>query len=100
MKTSILSIAVFLLLVQSYLSVFGQEGLLPFTEVSEEAGIQHAFQVGQATFGGGVAVLDFDRDGWEDLYVTGGDEEDVRLGGHGLKISNPEMSVAMVGCSS
>ncbi|MEM1326601.1 MAG: FG-GAP-like repeat-containing protein [Bacteroidota bacterium] len=48
-----------------------------FTEVSESAGINHAFQIDLATFGGGACVLDFDNDGWEDLYVTGGVQEDA-----------------------
>ena len=47
-----------------------------FTEVSAAAGINHFFQVDLATFGGGAAVLDFDQDGWEDLYVTGGNAPD------------------------
>lgn len=48
-----------------------------FTEVSASAGINHAFQVDLATFGGGAAVLDFDNDGWEDVYITGGVANDV-----------------------
>ncbi|MDN5202169.1 CRTAC1 family protein [Fulvivirgaceae bacterium BMA10] len=43
-----------------------------FTDVTEEAGINHAFRVFQGTFGGGVAVLDYDNDGLEDLFIAGG----------------------------
>ena len=43
-----------------------------FTDVSDEAGIDHFFVTHQGTFGGGVAVLDFNNDGHEDLFVAGG----------------------------
>ncbi len=49
----------------------------PFQEISAEVGIQHVFRVDKATFGGGVAVLDIDNDGFEDLYVTGGRSGDA-----------------------
>ncbi len=48
-----------------------------FTEVSREAGINHYFEVDLATFGGGAAVLDFNNDGYEDLYITGGKANDA-----------------------
>lgn len=48
-----------------------------FVEVSAAAGINHAFKIDLATFGGGACVIDFDNDGFEDLYVTGGVNPDV-----------------------
>ncbi len=43
-----------------------------FTDVTEAAGIAHYFQVFQGTFGGGAAVLDFNHDGHEDVFIAGG----------------------------
>ena len=54
-----------------------------FTEVSEAAGINHAFQIDLATFGGGAAVFDLDNDGWEDIYVTGGGAQDALFKNNG-----------------
>ena len=70
----ILRIALSILLVISCLS---NKSLaqVQFEEVSFQSGIDH-FQLNQMTFGGGVAVLDFDNDGWEDVYFTGGQNPD------------------------
>jgi hypothetical protein len=43
-----------------------------FVDVSEGSGIDHYFITYQGTFGGGVAVLDFNNDGHEDLFIAGG----------------------------
>ena len=50
-----------------------------FTDVTENAGISHVFEVYEGMFGGGAAVLDFNKDGLEDLYLTGGINEDQLL---------------------
>ncbi len=47
-----------------------------FTEVALESGIDHLFHVGDYLFGGGAAVIDFDKDGWEDVFIAGGANAD------------------------
>ena len=56
----------------SLLSGFSAKCQNHFTDVSEESGINHFFIPLQGTFGGGVAVIDFNGDGSEDLFVAGG----------------------------
>ncbi len=50
---------------------------MPFTDVTEQAGIHHAFKVYEGMFGGGACVIDFNNDGLEDIFITGGMNEDV-----------------------
>ena len=50
-----------------------------FTDITEKAGIKHYFEVYEGMFGGGIAVLDYNNDGFEDLYITGGMQEDQLL---------------------
>ncbi|MBZ5858943.1 CRTAC1 family protein [Flavihumibacter profundi] len=49
----------------------------PFTDVTDQSGIKHVFKVYEGMFGGGACVLDFNKDGFEDLYITGGMNDDV-----------------------
>jgi hypothetical protein len=69
----------FLLLMCTF-SVLAQPIILPstpFKDISKEAGIEHQFQVFEGMFGGGACVLDFNNDGFEDLFVTGGVNKDM-----------------------
>lgn len=56
------------------LQAFGQT---KFTEITEEAGIQHVFKVFEGLFGGGVCVLDVNNDGFQDLFLTSGMYDDI-----------------------
>ena len=48
-----------------------------FTDVSTTAGINHVFKVYEGMFGGGACVLDYNKDGFEDVYITSGTNTDV-----------------------
>ncbi len=48
----------------------------PFKDISKEAGINHVFKVFEGFFGGGACVLDYNNDGFEDVFLTGGMNED------------------------
>lgn len=52
-------------------------GQMSFTDVTIESGIDHQFKVYEGMFGGGVCVFDVDKDGYEDLFITSGINEDV-----------------------
>ena len=53
------------------------EAQKPFKDVTKQAGINHQFQVYEGMFGGGACVLDFDNDGFEDVFLTGGMNDDM-----------------------
>lgn len=48
-----------------------------FVDITEEAGIDHYFEVYEGMFGGGIAVFDINNDGFEDFYITSGMRDDV-----------------------
>lgn len=48
-----------------------------FTDVTAAAGINHVFKVYEGMFGGGACVFDYNKDGYEDLYITGGTNDDI-----------------------
>ena len=48
-----------------------------FTDITEQAGISHQYKVYEGMFGGGACVLDFDKDGFDDVFLTSGMNEDV-----------------------
>jgi hypothetical protein len=48
-----------------------------FTDVTTAAGIHHVFKVYEGMFGGGACVIDYNNDGFEDVYITGGMNDDV-----------------------
>ncbi|MEK9614126.1 MAG: CRTAC1 family protein [Flavobacteriaceae bacterium] len=50
-----------------------------FTDITKVAGINHYFEVYEGMFGGGAAVLDYNKDGFEDIYITGGMQADQLL---------------------
>lgn len=54
-----------------------------FTNVTEDAGIDHTFDIFEGTFGGGAAVIDFNQDGWEDIFLAGGQGKDQLLQNQG-----------------
>ncbi len=52
-------------------------GQTRFTDVTAPSGIKQVFKVYEGMFGGGACVFDYNNDGYEDLYITGGMNDDV-----------------------
>lgn len=48
-----------------------------FKDVTTASGIKHQFGVYEGMFGGGACVIDVNNDGFEDIVITGGVNEDV-----------------------
>jgi len=71
MKTYLLSLLLLLFSILLPYPTFTQS----FTDISSAAGIT-AYHSNPQLMGGGVAVFDYDNDGFEDIYMTGGLELD------------------------
>ena len=48
-----------------------------FSDVTSDAGIDNIYDVYQGLFGVGVVAFDYNNDGYEDLFITGGQGQDV-----------------------
>lgn len=60
----------------AFICLFGSDLFAQvFSEVSAEMGITHDSR-SSVLMGGGIAFVDLNNDGWEDLYMTGGDSID------------------------
>ncbi len=68
----------YMLYIAVLLCIYGNvSGQIHFTDVTAKAGIHHVFKVYEGMFGGGACVIDFNNDGFEDVYITGGTNDDV-----------------------
>ncbi len=67
-KSLITALSIILLCVQN-------SSAQTFTESSLSSGITHEY-IDSNLMGGGAAFFDFNKDGWEDIYITGGDGRD------------------------
>lgn len=65
------------------LSMSTTEAQPAFSDITKAAGLDHQFQVFEGLFGGGACVVDFNGDGFEDVYVTGGMNDDQLLRNNG-----------------
>lgn len=53
---------------------FGQN---VFIDVTLNSGIDNIYDVYEGLFGGGVVAFDYNNDGFDDLYITGGKSQDI-----------------------
>ncbi|NNK18086.1 MAG: CRTAC1 family protein [Maribacter sp.] len=60
-----------------FISHYGIWAQTAFTDITEQSGINHYFQVYEGTFGGGAVAFDINNDGFEDLFLTSGTKEDA-----------------------
>lgn len=71
MKKHFLYLCFIALLVFAYTS----KSANTFQEISKSVGIDH-LSVDPLVFAAGVAVFDYNGDGWDDIYLTGGEQKD------------------------
>lgn len=68
--------AIFFCALQFFYSANAQQPT-PFKDITTESGINHVFKVFEGFFGGGACIIDFNNDGFEDVYLTGGMNDDM-----------------------
>jgi enediyne biosynthesis protein E4 len=61
----------------NYLIINSLYSQTAFKDITEAAGVKHQFIVYEGMFGGGACVFDFDNDGFEDVYLTSGMNQDI-----------------------
>lgn len=66
-----------LIIIVLIITTFSTYAQTPFKDITKEAGIDHAFKVFEGFFGGGTCVLDYNNDGFEDVFLAGGMNEDI-----------------------
>ncbi len=49
----------------------------PFKDITKQSGIKHQFEVYEGFLGGGACILDFNNDGFEDIFLAGGMADDI-----------------------
>ena len=90
-------------------SIYQLHAQAPFKEVAKASGIDHNFKVYEGMFGGGACVFDANKDGYEDLFLTSGMNEDVfyvnngdgsftnKYQGSGLELTQQYVTQGVVG---
>ena len=73
MRIATITLCLFSFCFTTFTSLIAQSS---YTEISASAGIDYLVW-GPRKMGGGLAFFDYDMDGWEDLYVTGGLRRDM-----------------------
>ena len=63
------------LLILIVFAIGTKDGIAQFKDITVLAGVRHA-HVDETLMGGGAAFLDYNNDGWLDIYMTGGKQTD------------------------
>ena len=79
MKKTILTDFLSLILL---LTFHGADAQVTFAEKAAEVGIDH-FHLSTDLIGAGLAVFDYNNDGWEDIWMNGGNQRDVLYANNG-----------------
>ncbi|MCU0346057.1 MAG: CRTAC1 family protein [Saprospiraceae bacterium] len=77
--TTILNKPATIICLMACLAATALQAQVRFTDATSTAGINHQFVVYDGMFGGGACVLDVNNDGFDDLYLTSGMNDDQLL---------------------